>query len=76
MSIFSLGSWARRPNVDILQTWEMTLQGHPIRRVCLRNRVPKWGSTNQHPQPKEAFEIAMVTGSRTLSNPLPRVDAV
>jgi hypothetical protein len=30
----------------------------------------------QHPQPEEAFEIAMVTCSRTLSNLLPRVDAV
>jgi hypothetical protein len=40
------------------------------------SQVPKWGSTNQHPQPKEAFGIAMGIGSRTLSNLLPRVDAV
>jgi hypothetical protein len=31
------------------------------------SQVKKWGFTNQHPQPKEAFGIAMVTGSKTLS---------
>ena len=40
------------------------------------SKVPKWGSVNQHPQPKEVFGIAMVTGWRTLSNLLHWVDAV
>jgi hypothetical protein len=70
-----------RPNVDIFQAFgkdlvrafhskSMPLQPGP-------SQVPKWGSTNQHPQPKEAFGIAVVmTGSRTLSKLLPRFDAV
>ena len=35
------------------------------------SQVPKWGSINQQPKPKEVFGIAMMKSCRTLSNRLP-----
>jgi hypothetical protein len=70
------------PNVDISQACERTLHVRASYSKSMPpepcpSQVSKWGSTNQHPKPKEAFGIALVmTSSRTLSSLLPKVDAV
>jgi hypothetical protein len=80
MSILSLGSWGLASLCRHLSSLGKDLarasHSENMPPEPSLSQVPKWRSTNQHPQPKEAFGIARVTGSRAFSYLLPRVDAV